>query len=72
MACLLVGAKPLSEPMMEYCLLGTNFSEIWKQVQQFSYKKWIYLQNGGQFVLVSVSEEGLSAEHPWNSNKNTG
>ena len=42
MACRLVGAEPLSEPMLE-CrqleLLGTNFSEILIEILTFSFKK---------------------------------
>ena len=42
MACRLVGAKPLSETVLEYCqlgLLGTNFSEILIEILTFSFKK---------------------------------
>ena len=42
MACRLVGAKPLSEPMLEYCKLDrleTNFSEILIAIHTFSFKK---------------------------------
>ena len=41
MACRLNGAKPLSEPMLEYSIgpLGTNFSEILIELQTFSLKK---------------------------------
>ena len=41
MACRLFGAKPLSEPMLEYCNwdLGPNFSEILIGIQPFSFKK---------------------------------
>ena len=43
MACRLVGAKPLSEPMLEYCwqkkALGTNFSEFLVEILIFSFKK---------------------------------
>ena len=42
MACRLVGAKPLSEPVLEYCLirpLGTIFSEILIKSHTFSFKK---------------------------------
>ena len=41
----LLGTKPLSEPMMVYCLLvsngpsGINFNGIWIKIQQFSFKK---------------------------------
>ena len=42
MACHLAGAKPLSEPILEYCQigpLGTNFSEILTEIQNFSFMK---------------------------------
>ena len=42
MACRLLGAKPLPEPMLAYCLLsslGTNFNEILIEIQPFSFKK---------------------------------
>ena len=40
MACRLVGAKPLFEPMLELIrLLGTKFSEILIGIQKFSFKK---------------------------------
>ena len=42
MACHLVGAKPLSEPMLELLLIGnseTNFSEIVSEIHTFSFKK---------------------------------
>ena len=44
MACRLVGAKPLSEPMLEYCIrtLGTNFSEILSEILSFSLKKMCF------------------------------
>ena len=47
MACRLVGAKPLSETMLEYCQmdpLGTNFSEILVG----------RLRNGGHFASASM------------------
>ena len=37
MACRLFGAKPLSQPMLGYCQLGTNLSEI--LIQSFSFTK---------------------------------
>ena len=49
MACRLAGAKPLSEPMLEYYgilliePLGTNFGEILIAIQTFSFKK-MYLE----------------------------
>ena len=43
MACRLDGAKPLSEPMLEYCYLDgplvTNFSEILIEIYTFSFKR---------------------------------
>ena len=43
MACYLINAKPLSEPMLGYSLLighlGTNFSEILIEIRTFSFKK---------------------------------
>ena len=43
MACRLVGAKPLSEPVLGYCMLikplGTNFSETFIEIHIFSFKK---------------------------------
>ena len=39
MACRLVGAKPLSEPMLAIGLLGTNSSEIWIGILPFSFRK---------------------------------
>ena len=40
MACRFVGAKPLSEPMMECCRnLTINFSEILSGIHTFSFKK---------------------------------
>ena len=39
MACRLVGAKPLYEPMLEYRPLGTKFSEILMTIHTFSFMK---------------------------------
>ena len=39
MACRLDSTKPLSEPVLEYCQLETNFSEISIGIQTFSFKK---------------------------------
>ena len=41
MTCRLTGAKPLSEPMLEYIIgpFGTNFSEILIKSHTFSFKK---------------------------------
>ena len=60
MACRLVGSKPLSDPVMECCLLiltlGTNFSEILSGIHTFSYIKfiWKYQRNDGRFVSASM------------------
>ena len=37
--CRLFGAKPFSKPMLGYCqlALGTNFSEIFNKIQNFSF-----------------------------------
>ena len=34
-SCSLFGAKPLPEPMLAYCQLKTNFSEIWIRILPF-------------------------------------
>ena len=42
MACCLLSAKPLSEPMLEYCFFGsfgTTISEIWIEIHMFSFQK---------------------------------
>ena len=41
MACRLVGAKPLCEPMLEYLIgaWGTNFSDIVIKIRTFSFEK---------------------------------
>ena len=39
LACHLFGTKPLSKPMLGYCPLGTNFSEILIKIQDFSLMK---------------------------------
>ena len=41
MAFCLFGAKPLhvSEPMLKFCQLGINFSEILIEIQTFSFEK---------------------------------
>ena len=50
------GDKPLPEPMLTFLSigpLGTNFSEIWITLQNFSFMKMhlkCHLQNGGHFV----------------------
>ena len=42
MPCPLVGAEPLSDPMLEYCYFGTpgiNFSEILSKIHTLSFKQ---------------------------------
>ena len=39
MARRLIGTKPLTKPMLGYCPLRTNFSEIFFQIKQFSFTK---------------------------------
>ena len=60
MACRLVGAKPLSEPMLEYCWywpLGTNFNEISVNICTFSFKKIHFKISSGKWHPFSL---GLS------------
>ena len=60
MACHLVGAKPLSEPMLKKLLmglLGINFSEILIKINTFSFRKKhlkYHLRNGRHFVSASM------------------
>ena len=65
MACRLGGAKPLPEPMPEYCKLeqGANFIEILIEIHTFSFKKMTMTMTmkkggkggkGGHFVSASV------------------
>ena len=58
----LVGGKPLSEPMLEYCSLigpsGTNFGEILIEILTFSFKKCVWkcrLRSDGHFATVSIA-----------------
>ena len=60
MACRLVGAKPLSEPMVEYCQLGPKEQTSVKSEAKFTHfhsRKCIWkhrLRNGGHFVSASM------------------
>ena len=57
MVCRLVGTKPLSEPMLEYCYysnLGGKFSEIFSGVRKFSFKK-IYLKLSSGIMVDNLS-----------------
>ena len=69
MTCRLGGAKPSSEPMLEYCYL-----DPWEQTSVKSLSKFInidlrkciwkyHLENGGHFVSASMLSPGQS----WNS-----
>ena len=52
----LFGAKPLPEPMMTYCQLvplGTTFSEIWIEIQNFSLM---------QMHLIMSSAKGIKGK----------
>ena len=65
MACFLTGAKPLSEPVLEYFLIGawgTNYNEIFIKIQQFSFKKMrLKMASGKQQPLCL----GLNALTHW-------
>ena len=68
MACRLLGSKPLSEPLLDYCillstealsLLRTNFNEILMEFQTYSFKKmhciWkSHLQSVRHFVSATA------------------
>ena len=41
MICRLFGTKPLSKPMLGYCQLGTNFSEILIKIRNFLFRKMV-------------------------------
>ena len=58
MAYRLIGAKPLSEPMLLVFTTGTNFSEVLTEINAFPFKKNAF-ENvvciiGGHFVSVSM------------------
>ena len=58
MAILLVGAKPLSEPMLEYCLLigtsGTNFCDMLIETHSFSLTKMHLIMSSGYWRPFSL------------------
>ena len=60
MACCLVGTKPLSEPMMEYCQLDPweqTSVEFQSKFIHFHSRKFIWescLENGGHFLQSSM------------------
>ena len=53
MACHLVGAKSLSEPILLIGPIGTNFNEILIEIHLISFKKF-HLENVGHFVSASI------------------
>ena len=63
MACRMVGANPLSEPMggiLLICPSGINLSEISIEMQPFSLMKCIWacrLRNGGHFVSAWMCQQ---------------
>ena len=65
MACRLVGAKPLSEPILGKLLigpLGTNFSEILIKIHTFTFKKMRLKMSSGKWKPSCLGLDVLS--HP--------
>ena len=60
MAFRLDGANPLSEPMLEYWPLGTNFSEILIEIHSFSLKKMQLKMPSGKWRPFCVGLEVLN------------
>ena len=60
MACHLVDAKPLSEPMLEYCHL-----DPWKQtlieIETFSFKKMHLNMSSGKMVAILSGPHWVNA-----------
>ena len=59
----LTGAKPLSETILEYCLLvhlGTTFSEILIETETFSFKKIDLKMSSGKWRPFCI---GLNVLH---------
>ena len=59
MACRLIGAKPLSEPILTYCYLDHEKQTNYNRNPHLFIKKYIWksrLENVGHFVAVSASE----------------
>ena len=54
MACRLVGAKPLSEPVLKYCSLGTSFSEIEIKIHTLLFKKMQFENVACHFISASM------------------
>ena len=83
MACRLFGAKPLSEPMLGYCLLdiGAPFSEILTKIQNFSFtkmhlktssaKRWPFCTGGDELKIGYLWKHGIyelkSIRNPFSS-----
>ena len=67
MACRLPGAKPLSEPMLDYCQLdrrlGTNFSEILIEILAFSLKKMRLKVSSGKWRPFCFGLNELTSRH---------
>ena len=57
MVCRLFIAKPLSEPMLRYCQLDPNFSEILFKIQNFSFTKMHLKQKNFIYTDVWVTRE---------------
>ena len=62
-ACRLVGAKPLSQPVLGYCQLdplGTNFNEILIKIQNF----FIHKNQAWEWVAMKKNENILQGGTP--------
>ena len=65
MACRLVGAKPFSEPIMEYWYirtLKTNFSEILSKIHAFSFKKMHLKMSSAKWLPFCLGLNVLTGE----------
>ena len=68
MACHIFGAKPLSKPMLAYWPLRTHFSEIWIEIQTFSFMKMnlkISPVKRGHFVQGEMMFDKMSGSYEW-------
>ena len=54
MACRLVGAQPLSEPMLLIWPLGTKFNEIFIEIHAFSFRKMRLKMSSGKWRSFSL------------------
>ena len=61
MVCHLVGAKPLSEPMLIEPL-GTNFSEILIKILTFSFKKMHLKMSSAKWRLIGLGLDELNGD----------